>query len=147
MVVYCYPSIGAMTVVKDKATGDEHRIIVDVYTLDVVPDKPATEKEPGIWSIYEKSSKNGLDENLKKWQGSDQFTKYIKQETADKGVNISVPITEEMMRTLSGDASIMSITTTKTLNVPLYGQEINYYCAVASAKMIAKYYSVTHTQS
>jgi hypothetical protein len=45
MVVYSYPSIGAMTVTKDKTTGDEHCIIVDVYTLDVIQDKAATGAE------------------------------------------------------------------------------------------------------
>src|SRR5574344_606626 len=40
VVVYCYPSIGAMTVIKDKASGDEHRIFVDAYTLEVIPDRP-----------------------------------------------------------------------------------------------------------
>jgi hypothetical protein len=34
----------------------------------------------------------------------------------------------------------------KELDVPLYGQEENYYCAPATAQMIAKYYGVTHTQ-
>lgn len=43
MIVYNYPSIGAMTLVKDKTTGDEYRIFVDAYTLDEVEDKPATE--------------------------------------------------------------------------------------------------------
>jgi len=42
MVVYSYPNIGAMTVVKDKTTGKEHRIFVDVFTLEMVQDKPAT---------------------------------------------------------------------------------------------------------
>lgn len=68
MVVYSYPKIGAMTVVKDKTTGDEHRIFVDAYTLDVVPDEPTTETKLGVCSIYEQKSKNEIDENLKKWQ-------------------------------------------------------------------------------
>ncbi|HPS88490.1 MAG TPA: GTPase - sulfate adenylate transferase subunit 1, partial [Methanosarcina vacuolata] len=53
LVVYNYPSIGAMTVVKDKTTGFEHRIFVDAYTLEKVEDKPVTETEPGVWSMYE----------------------------------------------------------------------------------------------
>jgi len=44
MVVYSYPRVGAMTLVKDKATGVKHRIFVDAYTLDEIKDKPATEK-------------------------------------------------------------------------------------------------------
>jgi hypothetical protein len=51
MVVYSYPSIGAMTIVKDKTSGVDHRIFVDAYTLDEVKDKPATEKELGVWSM------------------------------------------------------------------------------------------------
>ncbi len=93
VVVYCYPSIGAMTVIKDKASGDEHRIFVDAYTLEVIPDRPATETEPGIWSIFDRRLQNGVEENLKSWQASDQFAKSIEQEAASKGICISVPVT------------------------------------------------------
>ena len=72
MVVYSYPRVGAMTVVKDKTTGVEHRIFVDGYTLDEVQDKPATEKEPGVWSMYDQILKSGKENNLKEWQKSDQ---------------------------------------------------------------------------
>ncbi|AKB31093.1 GTPases - Sulfate adenylate transferase subunit 1 [Methanosarcina siciliae C2J] len=48
LVVYSYPSVGAMTVVKDKTTGVEHRIFVDAYSLNEVKGKAATETEPGI---------------------------------------------------------------------------------------------------
>lgn len=64
MVVYDYPEIGAMTIVKDKTIGTEHRISADTYTLDVVPDRPATKTQSGIWSMYDKISKNEIDENL-----------------------------------------------------------------------------------
>ena len=106
MVVYDYPEIGAMTIVKDKTTGDEYRIFVDAYTLDVVPDKPATETQRGVWSMYEKISKNQIDENLKKWQNSEDLTKSIEQAATDKGVNINVPVTEENIKKLSGNTTI-----------------------------------------
>ncbi len=144
MVVYDYPLIGAMTVVKDKITGDEHRIFVDVYTLNVVPDEPATETKRGIWSIYERRLKNGIDKNLKDWQESDNLTKSIEQEATNKGINVSTPITEEQMEKLSDNLVITA--TTKTLNVPLYGGEQTYYCGPATAQMIAAYYGVSHTQ-
>ncbi|MDW5548854.1 hypothetical protein [Methanosarcina sp.] len=86
MVVYDYPEIGTMTIVKDKIRGDEHRIFVDAYTLDVIPDQPATKTEPGVWSMYEKVVKNKIDENLKKWQNSDELVKSIEQAATDKGV-------------------------------------------------------------
>jgi hypothetical protein len=54
IVVYCYPDIGAMTVIKDRASGEELRVFVDAYTLEVIPDRPATETESGIWSIFER---------------------------------------------------------------------------------------------
>ncbi|MDQ1255329.1 MAG: hypothetical protein QG646_4608 [Euryarchaeota archaeon] len=92
MVVYCYPSIGAMTIIKDRASGNEHRIFVDANTLEVIPDKPATETESGIWSIFDRRLQNGVDENLKSWQASDQFVKSVEQEVADKGICISVPV-------------------------------------------------------
>ncbi|AKB17879.1 MULTISPECIES: C39 family peptidase [unclassified Methanosarcina] len=146
MVVYDYPAIGAMTVVKDKTTGYEHRIFVDAYTLDIVEDEPATETESGIWSIYEHRLKNGTEENLKDWQKSDQLTKYIEQEATDKGIDINVPITKDKIQKLIDD-SVIKLVTSKTLNVPLYGQEASDYCAAASGKMIAKYYNVDHTQT
>ncbi len=93
MVVYCYPSIGAMTVIEDRASRDEHRIFVDAYTLEVIPDRPATETESGIWSIFDRRLQNGLEENLKSWQASDQLSKSVEQEVADKGICISVPVT------------------------------------------------------
>lgn len=143
MVVYSYPSIGAMTVVKDKNTGDEHRIFVDAYTLDAVPDKPATETEPGVLSMFEQRLKNGMDKNLIDWQESDQITKSVEQEATNKGINISVPITEENMEKLSGDATI---TSTETLDVPLYGQEESNYCGPACGQMLAEYYGKTQSQ-
>jgi hypothetical protein len=146
MVVYDYPLVGAMTVVKDKTTGDEHRIFVDVYTLEVVPDEPATETKRGIWSIYEQRLKNGIDNNLKNWQESDNLTKSIEQAATSVGINISAPIAEDKMEKLSDDIVITTTATTKTLNVPLYGGEKTYYCGPATAKMIAAYYGVSHTQ-
>lgn len=146
MVVYSYPRIGAMTVIKDKTTGDDYRIFVDGYTLEEVQDKPVTETELGVWSMYEQRLKNGIDENLKEWQKSDQLTKSIEQAAANKGVNISVAVTEENMKKLSGDAAITSTTSSKSLNVPLYAQLTGYYCVPASASMIGKYFGVSHTQ-
>jgi hypothetical protein len=146
MVVYNYPAIGAMTIVKDKTTKDEHRIFVDAYTLDVIPDKPANETEHGVWSIYEQRLNNGVENNLKCWQASDNFTKSIEQEATGMGINISAPITEEEMGKIIGNATIPLTGTSKYLNVPLYGQENNYYCAPTTAQMISAYYSVSYTQ-
>ncbi|HOW14038.1 hypothetical protein [Methanosarcina sp.] len=67
MVVYDYPSVGAMTLVKDKTTGVEHRIFIDTYTLEEIQDKPATESELGVWSMYEHVSKDEINENIKDW--------------------------------------------------------------------------------
>jgi len=139
MVVYSYPSIGAMTVVKDKTTGDEYRIFVDAYTLEEVQDKPATETELGVWSMYEMKLKNGVEENLKEWEKSDQLTKSIEQAAANKGVNINVAVTEENMNKLSTDAAITA-STSKKLGVPLRGQEKDIYCGEASIQMISLYY-------
>lgn len=93
LVVYSYPSLGAMTVIKDRASGDEHRIFVDAYTLEVIPDRPATETESGIWSIFDRRLQNGVEGNLKSWQASDQLATSVEQEVAGKGICISVPVT------------------------------------------------------
>ncbi len=146
LVVYSYPSIGAMTVVKDRTTGVRHRIFVDAYTLEEVQDKPASETELGVWSMCEQRLKNGIDENLNEWQKSDQLTKSIEQAATNKGVNINVAVTEEDMKKLSGDAAITSTTSSNPLSVPIYAQLTGYYCVPASASMIGKYFGVTHTQ-
>lgn len=139
MVVYSYPSIGAMTVVKDKTTGNEYRIFVDAYTLEEVQDKPATETKPGVWSMYEMILENGKDNNLKEWQKSDELAKSIEQAAANKGVNINVAVTEENIKKLSGDVAITD-STSKQLSVPLRGQEEDIYCGEASIQMISLYY-------
>ncbi|KKG07811.1 C39 family peptidase [Methanosarcina sp. 2.H.A.1B.4] len=146
MVVYSYPKIGAITVVKDKTTGDEHRIFVDAYTLDVVPDEPTTETKPGVCSIYEQKSKNEIDQNLVEWQKSDELTKSIEQAATNNGVNINLPVTEENVKKLSSDATITGRSTSKYLDIDLCEQETDYYCAPACGQMIADYYYVSHTQ-
>ena len=138
MVVYSYPGIGAMTVIKDKATGVKHRIFVDAYTLEEVEDKPATETELGVWSMYEMKLKNGVEENLKEWEKSDRLTKSIEQAAANKGFNINATVTEENIEKLSGDA-VTPKASGITLPVPKYGQENSVYCGPASCQMIGKY--------
>ena len=138
VVVYSYPRIGAMTVVKDKTTGAEHRIFVDAYTLDVVPDKPATQTEPGVLSMYEQRLKKGINANLKEWQESDQLTKSVEQEATNTGININAAVTEENMKKLSVNA-VIPLASGITLPVPKYGQENSVYCGPASCQMIGKY--------
>lgn len=137
MVVYSYPRIGAITVVKNNTTGDKHRIIVDVYTLDVVEDKPATETQPGVWSIYERRLKNGIDENLKNWHESEQLVKSMKQEAAKNRSNVSVPVAEENTEEMNNNPAAMSTTADKVPNGPASGQENSSLHGVASVQMIA----------
>jgi len=141
MVVYDYPLVGAMTIVKDKTTGDEHRIFVDAYTLDVVPDKPATETEPGIWSIYEQRLKNGIDNNLRHWQKSDELAKSIEQAAVNKGVSINAAVTEENIKKLSADITKSRTDVEVDLGATVYAQITSYYCGPATAKMLTKYYN------
>ena len=144
LVVYDYPAIGAMTVVKDKTTGDEYRIFVDVYTLEVIPDEPATETKRGVWSIYEQRLKNGIDKNLKNWQESDNLTKSIEQAATNKGVNINVAVTEDNIKKFSGDTVTVATTIEEDLGSPtVYLQTKNYYCQPTSAQMLTKYYRGT----
>ena len=141
MVVYSYPRVGAMTIVKDKTTGVEHRIFVDGYTLDEVQDKPATETELGVWSMYDQILKSGKENNLKEWQKSDQFAESIKQAVANKGVNINAAITEENIKKLSSDAIVLGSFTGKILDINGIGQENEYWCGPACIRMVCKYYN------
>ncbi len=139
MVVYSYPSIGAMTVVKDKTTGEEYKIFVDAYSLEEVQDKTATETELGVWSMYDQILKNGKDNNLKEWQKSDELSNSIEQAAVNKRVNINLVVTEENMNKLSTDA-VITASASKKLGVPLRGQERDIYCGEASIQMISLYY-------
>lgn len=141
MVVYDYPIVGAMTIVKDKTTGVEHRIFVDAYTLEKVEDKPATETEPGIWSIYDQRLKNGIENNLKHWQKSDELAKSIEQAATTKGVNINLPVTEENIKKVSVDIMNAKTDVEVDLGATVYAQITSYYCAPATAKMLTKYYN------
>ncbi|MDO5841222.1 C39 family peptidase [Methanosarcina mazei] len=141
MVVYDYPIVGAMTIVKDKTTGVEHRIFVDAYTLEKVEDKPATETEPGIWSIYEQRLKNGIDNNLRHWQKSDELAKSIEQAAVNKGVSINAAVTEENIKKLSADITKSRTDVEVDLGATVYAQITSYYCAPATAKMLTKYYN------
>lgn len=127
MVVYSYPKFGAMSLVIDKATGNKHRVIVDAYSLELIPDKEPTENEPGIWSVYDSISEDKAGENVARWDSSSEVIELMQQPYTDAQ--------NELPRIGS-----------KELDVPLYGQEESYYCAPATAQMIAKYYGVTHTQ-
>ncbi|WP_440946007.1 hypothetical protein ACSAZL_18290 [Methanosarcina sp. T3] len=140
LVVYNYPSVGAMTVVKDKTTGVEHRIFVDAYSLNEVEDKPATETEPGIWSLYDKILTYGKENNLKEWQKSDEITKSIEQAAANKGVNINAAVTEENITKISDDVVVRSSFTGKILDINGIGQERDVFCGPACIRMLCVYY-------
>lgn len=88
--------------------------------------------------MYEQVSKDKIDENLKDWQKSDELTKSIEKAAVNKGVNISVAVTEENIEKLSADA-VTPKASGITLPVPKYGQETDYYCGPASCQMIGKY--------
>ncbi|AAM03952.1 C39 family peptidase [Methanosarcina acetivorans] len=140
LVVYNYPSVGAMTVVKDKTTGVEHRIFVDAYSLNEVEDKTATETEPGIWSLYDKILTYGKENNLKEWQKSDEITKSIEQAAANKGVNINAAVTEENITKISDDVVVRSSFTGKILDINGIGQERSVFCGPACIRMLCVYY-------
>ncbi|WP_440947534.1 C39 family peptidase [Methanosarcina sp. T3] len=141
LVVYSYPSIGAMTVVKDKATGVEHRIFVDAYSLNEVEDKPATETEPGIWSMYDKILAYGKENNLKEWQKSDELAKSIELAAANKGININAAVTGENIEKLSDEGVVKSSFTGKILDINGIGQEDPNWCGPACIRMVCIYYN------
>ena len=121
--------------------------------------------------MYEQVSKDKVDENLKDWQKSEQFTKKLEQEINDIGIDIGEPITEENIKKLgnklntsskvipspynstvmptttdSSTKALLSDSTQVLLDVPLYGQEKNFYCVPATAKMIAAWHGYSYTQ-
>lgn len=160
IVVYDYPEVGAMTVVKEKNTGIEHRVFVDAYTLEEVQDKPATEMEIGVWSMYEQAPKNKIDDTLKEWQNSEKFTDKFEQKANNMGININEQITEEEIEqlnsnqsaNLSANSNVISSATGLSYKIvyyskfPLCNQTKKYYCIPACAQMIAKNKGYTFTQ-
>ncbi len=83
---------------------------------------------------------------MKKWQKSDELTKSIEHAATIKGININMPVTEEDIKKLSDDTTIVGRSTSYYLDTTLYGQENDHYCAPACGQMIADYYDVFHTQ-
>jgi hypothetical protein len=139
MVLYSYPKIGAMSIVIDDQ-GEMHRIIVDSHTLETVPDKKITETGDGIWSVYEQISDIDVDDNIKIWGDCDKFTEVIKNANKE-GISTSEYIAKNQI--FRPD---YTKTSSEFLDVPLYGGETTFYCAPATAQMIAAYYGVQHTQ-
>jgi hypothetical protein len=129
----------------------------------VIPDKPATKEENGVWSMYEQVVKNKADENLKDWQSSEQFIKTLKQQANDVGIN-NMPVTKEditkLSNKLSAKSEVMSsphqsmaitpatnyISEQRVNFVPLYYQTKQYYCQPACAQMIAAWWGYSYTQ-
>ncbi len=89
--------------------------------------------------MYEMKLENGVEENLKEWQKSDQLANSIEQAAANKGVNINAVVTEENIKKLGGGAAITASTSIK-LGVPLRGQEDPNWCGPACIQMISLYY-------
>jgi hypothetical protein len=114
MVVYSYPKFGAMTLVSDKTTGDKHRVIVDAYSLELIPDKELTEEEPGIWSVYDNISEEEAGGNVAKWEEGAEIAQAMEKPFFGMQKGLRAPY--------------------KKLSVPLYGQEESYYCAPATDK-------------
>lgn len=144
MVVYSYPSIGAMTSLKDKITGKEYRIFVDACTLEVIPDKVPTEIEKGVWSIYEEILKENKEENIAKWENCDEFASRISKEITELGIDMYNPLSEQDYTQLETLTPMSS--SSRILNVPLYGGQYTSACALASAQMIAAYYNIYQNQ-
>lgn len=141
MVVYNYPLVGAMTTIKDKATEEEYRVFVDACSLEEVQDNSIDEDrlgDPGVWSLYETMLESDVEENLAAWEICDEFTESMEQLVASKGID-STALSEEDIQVISSEITIRS--TSKTLSVPAYQQENNYYCVPTSIQMLCEYFN------
>ncbi|MEA2035286.1 MAG: hypothetical protein U9N40_07365 [Euryarchaeota archaeon] len=129
VVCYSYPKTGIMfeTINSD---GNLKRIILDAHDYSIIPErKPAFKGDAGIWSVYDDIEFDSIQNRLSKW--------------------------DENVKTIdfyNDKSSIADITARSTFNYRkiwnnnnLVAQPNRFWCCVASGKMIAEWFSSSHT--
>lgn len=147
LVVYGYPKIGVMVTSADQA-GGKTRMFIDAADYSIIPDKEPGADKIGVWSIYNHIPKENISQNVAQWNRDDKYVSFVIEKANSIGiVNLTQkPLSENELTSLEKQGIGILTDTSKTLDVPLYGQSNSYRCCVASAQMIAAYYGVSHTQ-
>lgn len=129
VVSYSYPKMGIMfeTINSD---GKITRIILDVHDYSIIPErKPAFKGDAGMWSVYDDIECDSIQNRLSKW---DEYVKNIEF--------------------YDGKSSLIDISARSTFNYRkiwninnLVAQPNQFWCCVASGKMIAEWFGSGHT--
>jgi hypothetical protein len=168
VVVYTYPKIGAMAVVRNPKTQDERKLVVDVGNLEMITDPkdvlPDPEEGPifgvGPWlSFLDEIPDDSFERRIVSWADDNEWANQMTSELQGAGIDLSnlgqVPLSEDQWR-IAKDV-LFNLTTcdmwVANRGLPAPGgvdqfcQQESYYCSVATASMIAAYYGVGHSQT
>ncbi len=154
-VVYGYPKFGIMVTLADQ-DGKKTRMFIDALDYSIVPDKEPGTDRIGVWSIYERISKENISQRIDEWDRDDKYVRYVMEKAKSAGIsNLTQRTLSENELSILGKQGIVVPVSSNgiaapidqvILNVPMYYQENSVKCCVASAQMIAAYYFVSHTQ-
>ena len=123
LVCYSYPRIGIMYEVTKKNDKTE-KVIIDAVETFIVPNEyPKNSGDTGVWSLYDDISPDQIDDKVEKWNNAVEAIKFTTYTQQSKSLH-SKTLWE------TGD---------------LEPQTNGVWCAVASAKMIAKWYGTSHS--
>ncbi len=101
-------------------------MFVDAYDYSIVPDE-------SVYSVYDRIPAEEKVNRISAWEENNKKFSNLTANISSTGITGSHP-----------QATTQSL---NILNVQLYAQEQNNYCAPVVGKMIANYYGVHHTQT
>ncbi|MCX9010790.1 MAG: C39 family peptidase [Candidatus Methanoperedens sp.] len=152
LIVYSYPKIGVMVTTYDMVSGKENTTIMDVSSYSIisnVADITAIREGASVaWSLYDHMSIEDRKQGIEKWKKYNNAVNKTKEKLKSLGFDLNdKSLTEGMTGKLNKETVGITSTSQYMLNVALYGQETDYYCAPASGKMMADYHGLTHSQN
>lgn len=155
VVVYSYPKVGAMAILQNPRTGEEARLIIDIADWTVIPYVEPKLRGIGVWSFLDSIPPEQWKMRVERWEADNDWTQKVTTELARKGIDLR-DLREEPLLALKWkiiddwirqfvicDACIAN----GGLPTAPVCQETPTWCVVATAKMIAAFYGVDHSQS
>jgi len=141
LVAYAGNRIGVqVTQIGNKKT------IYDAADFTVIPEgDPKNATDGKAFSPIDGLNETQKSDRRKIWDQDDKHSAFIGAKAKAKGIDLAKGLSEKNLSDLRGDIPLGGAY--RVLSVPLYAQENNVKCAVASAQMIAAWYGVYHSQN
>jgi len=156
LVCYSYPKLGLMYELSGSRVPP--RVIFDVASLDVIPERP---KRPNSEGAYAWSFLESLTDN----ERSRRLDRYRRHEKARRSLSASARRKLTAAKSFPGMLDLIRFKLKKTISrtlqycdhydeteprshhcFSLHAQEVNDYCAVATCQMVLCYYRYDYTQ-